>query len=401
MLLDRCTQVLVGVGIVAVLARALGPDGFAAFQYAQSLAYIGASVALVCGSEVVIPRLVALARAADQHRLLVHVFRLRLFAAGCGYLLVCGLLLLTRQPVGSWQPALVLGVAILLREPSGVVIAWLQAHTQSRPGTLVNLASLALKACAVAGLAATGERMAGTYAMAFVLEPLLAAALLAVFYRSRMPRARIHYDARLTGQLFRDGSLFWISFMLMMAARRIDQLILRPYVPSAEFAAYAATVQVVDNYTALATILASGIAPLYVYTQRDRLAGVRNVMKLTLLMIAAGVTGAAAIILLAPWIVHVLYGSAFSHAGSLLRLAALVSPLVFADVGFSVLAAYLRKPRWIAIKWGVAFPATIAVDYLCIPRFGAQGAIIGYAVASTLTVAAGVCMWLYSRKSMT
>lgn len=400
MLFDRCAQVLVGIGVVAILARTLGTDGFAAFQYAQSLVVIGASVALICGSEVVVPRLVVLADPVAQHRLLKHVFRLRLLAACCGFLLVCGFLSVSGQGHASWQPALILGIAILLREPSGVVIAWTQAHTRTRPGVLINLASLALKAGAVAALAVMGIHAVNGYAAAFVLEPLMLAVLLGTFYSKYMPRQAVAYDGQLTRQLFRDGSLFWISFMLMMAARRADQLILRPHVPSAEFAAYAAAMQIVDNYTTLATILASGIAPLYVYA-REASAGIRNVLKLAAFITIAGAAGAAPLIVLAPWIVHLLYGAAFAEASSLLRLATLASPLVFADVGFTILAAYLRKPGWIAVKWSLAFLATVAVDLTAIPRFGAEGAILGYAVANVLTTLAGICMWLHARKTQT
>ncbi|MNT76016.1 hypothetical protein D3C72_2149700 [compost metagenome] len=82
-----------------------------------------------------------------------------------------------------------------------------------------------------------------------------------------------------------------------------------------------------------------------------------------------------------------------------MRLATLASPLVFADVGFTILAAYLRKPRWIAIKWGLALLATVAVDLTAIPRFGAKGAILGYTVANVLATLAGVYMWLHARKA--
>ena len=398
MLLDRCSQVLVGIGIVAILARTLGTDGFAAFQYAQSLVLIGASVALICGSEVVVPRLVALADLAAQHRLLKHVFRLRLLAACCAYLLVCGFLWISRQGDASWQPALILGIAILLREPSGVVIAWTQAHTRTRPSVLINLASLSLKAGSVATLAVMGIDAVGAYAAAFVLEALMAAVLLGTFYRKYMPQQAVDYDGQLTRQLFRDGSLFWISFMLMMAARRADQLILRPHVPSEEFAAYAAAMQIVDNYTTLATILAGGIAPLYVYA-RDASAGIRNVLKLAAFITIVGAAGTVPLILLAPWIVQLLYGAAFAKASSLLRLATLASPLVFADVGFTILAIYLRKPRWIAIKWGLALLATVAVDLTAIPRFGAWGAVLGYTVANVLATLAGIYMWLHARRA--
>ncbi len=59
MLAERGLQVAGGIGIVAMLARGLGPEGFAHFQYAQAVVYVAASVALICGGEVIIPRLVA------------------------------------------------------------------------------------------------------------------------------------------------------------------------------------------------------------------------------------------------------------------------------------------------------------------------------------------------------
>ncbi|MEM5427365.1 oligosaccharide flippase family protein [Cupriavidus oxalaticus] len=397
MLFDRCAQVIAGIGIVAILARTLGTDGFAAFQYAQSLVLIGASVALVCGGEVVVPRLVAVADAVAQHRLLAHVFRLRLLASCCGYLLVCSFLAISAHAHDSLQPALILGIAILLREPSGVVTAWTQAHTRTRPTVLISLVSLALKTGAVIALAAAGIHAVGAYATAFVLEPLLAAILLAAFYRGHMPRHAVAFDRQLARQLFRDGSLFWISFMMMMAARRVDQLILRPHVPSAEFASYAAAMQIVDNYTTLATILASGIAPLYVYS-RDAAVGIRNVLKLAIFSTVVGAAGAAVLVLLAPWIVHLLYGAAFAEAGSLLRLTALASPLIFADVGFTVLAVYLRRPAWIAVKWGLALLATVAVDLALIPRYGALGAILGYTAGNALAMLTGLWMWRQARK---
>lgn len=401
MLLDRCTQVLAGVGVVAMLARALGTDGFAAFQYAQSLVFICASVALICGGEVVVPRLVALPDAVAQHRLLSHVFRLRFAAAMGGYVLVAGILLVTGQPMHIWWLALVLGFPILLREPFGVVIAWMQARAQIRPGVLINVVTLALKVGLVGTLAARGVQSAGPYAVAFALEPALAAILLCLLYRRFMPTQPVRHERALTGQLLRDGSLFWVSFMLMMAARRIDQLILHPHVGSEEFAAYAATVQIVDNFTALAGILASGIAPLYVYANADRAIGIRNVLKLAAFLFVVGACGAAVLAALAPWIVHILYGAAFADAIALLRLCILVSPLVFADVGFTILAAYLRKPRWIAMKWGMACAVTAAIDVIAIPQLGARGAILGYAVSSALTVVAGIVMWRHACKTRT
>ena len=146
MLVERGLQVGAGIGIVAMLARGLGPEGFAHIQYAQAVVYIASSIALICGGEVVIPRLVANQDLLVQHRLLAHAFGLRLTAGVLGYLLMCAFLVVTGQTVEFWIPALIIGVAVVLREPFGIVTAWMQAHTRTRPNTLFNLASLTVKA---------------------------------------------------------------------------------------------------------------------------------------------------------------------------------------------------------------------------------------------------------------
>ncbi len=148
MLTERGLQVAGGIGIVAMLARGLGPEGFAHFQYAQAVVYIAASVALICGGEVVIPRLVANTDPVAQHRLVVHAFGLRFGAGVLAYLMIGAFMLVTGQGPETWLPALILGIAVLLREPSGIVTAWMQSHTRTRPNAVINISSLIVKALA-------------------------------------------------------------------------------------------------------------------------------------------------------------------------------------------------------------------------------------------------------------
>ncbi|MHA7681450.1 lipopolysaccharide biosynthesis protein [Cupriavidus sp. PET2-C1] len=396
MLVERGLQVVAGIGIVAMLARGLGPDGFAHFQYAQALVYIASSIALICGSEVVVPRLVADTNPLAQHRLISHAFRLRLAAGATGYLLMCAFLFITVQSIEFWLPSLILGVAVMLREPFGIVTAWMQAHTQTRPNTLFNLASLSVKAACVALLFMLGTRNVPTYALAFALESVVMAGLLTTFYLSRAQHPPTSHDPALTRELFGNGLFFWASFMLMMASRRIDQLLLKPQVSLGDLGAYAASMQILDNFVVLATILAAGVAPIYVYAQPTLAQARRNILKITVAMTVVGMTGGILIALSAHWIVHLLYGAAFARAANLLQFTALASALVFADVGLTLLPIYLRRPRLVAIKWGLVFGVTIAIDLIAIPRIGAYGAILGYATANLLSVLFGLALWIHS-----
>ncbi|WP_066731786.1 lipopolysaccharide biosynthesis protein [Cupriavidus sp. D384] len=394
MLADRGLQVGVGIAVVGMLARALGTEGFGHFQYAQSLVFIAAAIPLVCSAEVVVPRLVALQTTEDKHSLLMHAFAIRFAAGVFGYTLIGAYLLLTQQPADTWIPAMILGMAIMLREPFGVVIAWMQSRTHNRPNVIFNLVALAAKAALVGSLFFTGVHAIAPYASAFALEAAIAALLLTWYYFARAPREIPPYIPTLTRDLIRDGTLFWISFMVMVAARRADQLILKPLVHVAELGAYSATMQILDNYTTIAGILAAGIAPLYVYAQTDRLIARRNILVVAGAMLVIGFCGAAVLALSADWIVRLLYGPAFAATAGLLRLGAVASSLTFADAGLSLLAIYLRKPRWIALKWALVLSTTVLVDVIAIPRLGTMGAVLGYATANAVAVAFGVTLWL-------
>ncbi|SOZ13894.1 Lipopolysaccharide biosynthesis protein [Cupriavidus taiwanensis] len=397
LLADRGLQVVVGIGVVAMLARALGTEGFAHFQYAQSLVFIAASIPLICSAEVVVPRLVARPAPEAAHALLAHAFAIRMSAGIAGYALMCAYLAFTQQPADTWIPAAILGTAIMLREPFGVVIAWMQARTHNRPNVVFNLVAMAAKVALIGALFFTGVNLVPAYATAFAIEPLIAAALLAWYYLARAPRTVPTRDASLTRDLVRDGTLFWVSFMLMVCARRADQLILKPFVPLAELGAYAATMQVLDNFTTVATILAAGIAPMYVFGQQSAEAARRNVLRVAGGMTAIGLCGAIILALSAEWVVALLYGQAFGETVVLLRLAALASTLVFADVGLSLLPVFLRKPRWVAMKWALVVTTTVIVDLIAVPRLGTRGAVLGYAVGNAVALLLGLALALRAR----
>lgn len=393
MLAERGLQVSVGIGVVAMLARALGPEGFAHFQYAQSIVLIAASFALVCSAEVVVPRLVAAPTQAAEQQLLWQAFVLRLAGGAMGYLLMCAYLGVTAPLPDIWHAALLLGIAILLRESFGVVTAWMQAHTNNRPGTLFSLAALAIKASLVGALFVFRVTDVAGYAVAFAVEAILLAALLAAFYRRHRVAGHASWQPALARELLGAGTLFWVSFILMMGARRVDQLILQPAVPAAEFGAYAACMQILDNFTMVATILAAGIAPSYVYARQRFDDAHASIGRIALGLAGLGLLGGLAIAACAPWIVALLYGHAFAATVGLLRMAAIISALVFADVALTLLAAHLRKPRWVAVKWALVLTTILVWDLVMIPRFGTWGAIAGYGLGNGVAVMVGAVLW--------
>ncbi len=395
---ERGLQVLCGIASVAMIARAVGPEGFAEFQYAQSLVLIASSIALICGNEVVIPRLVADQSPEAQHRLLAHVFGLREIAAVAGYLLVVVMVAMTEEDKVIVLAVIIIGIPIMMREPFGAVRSWLQSRTDSRPAVVYGMAGLAFRMVAVGTLYLAGMDSAPAFAWVISLESLLYAALLARYYRQRSPRVAVKVDWSLARTLLRDGTVFWVSTMLTLCAKRVDQLLLKPHISLFELGSYAASMQILDNFMMLSAIIASSVAPMMIYAQPTLSLVRRNVLRVTAGMVALGMAGGMVIAYCAPWIIALIYGTNYEAAADLLRLSAMASGLVFADAALSLLMIYLRRPNWLVEKWLLVLLTMVVVDLITIPQHGAQGAVYGYIAGNAVAVIAGIGFFIRSRE---
>ena len=390
LLAERAVQVAASIGTIAMIARAIGPEGFAHFQYAQALVLIASSMALICGAEVVVPRLVANTSPRAQHQLMRYAFGLREIAGIAAYAVLLTGIWLTGQDDITLHIAAILGLSIPLREPFGIVNAWMQAHTDNRVGVVFSILALTSKVGVIGLLFLLQVSIIHMYAWAFAIESAFLAALLARHYLRRAPHVQLAPDRHLATQLLQDGAIYWAGFVMMISARRVDQLMLRPQVSLADLGAYAATMQILDNFSLLATIVANTLAPLAIYAQPSLERVRMNLIRVAGGMVVLGTAGGALIALAAPWIVHLLYGSKFATAATLLQQAALATGLVFADAALTLLVVYLRKPGWLAIKWLLVFVTIAVVDWFMIPRIGASGAVLGYAAGNGLAVMIGI-----------
>lgn len=390
MLTERGAQIVGGIVVSGLLARSLGAAQFGLFQYGQSLVFLAASLTLLCGSEVVVPRLVNQPE-ARQRDVMAHAFVLRLGAAAIAYAALAAYVLLFAE---SDLVAIVLwlGVALWFREPFGIVIAWLQARTFNRPSVTANICALAVKLALVAVFFATHASMAA-FAIAYAVEALVAASMLLIYYLRTAPASPIVWRRDLLRELLASGMTFWAGLMLMMLFKRVDQLVLKPLVPLADLGAYAAAMQVTENFVLVAPIIANSLAPQLIFQTTDNAIARRNTVRAVWLMIGAGACLAVPVAVLAPWIVHLIYGQAFADAASILRIASLMGILVFADAGLNLALIRRGAGRWVIAKWLCAGAVAFVVVRSFAPQFGVMAGAFGYGAGYAAALALGI-WWL-------
>lgn len=377
--LERVTQIAVAIVISGVLARYFGPDVFGKWQYANTLLLVLAPLTWVCGAEILVPTIVA-RPPAQLGTVIGSAFALRLSVSALALVLTwAGVAAGATDPlVGAMLAGL--AVTMLFREPFiGVINAWLQSMTFSRPQLLASMVTAIAKAALVwllARMAAEPSRFGWLWA----LESAAIGAVLLGYYRYRHGgRLGWHLDRGLFRHFATAGTVFWLGLICMYLFLKLDRLMLERAISFADLGRYSAAQQLNENWIALALMLAQTIAPAFVYRVQDVGQLRRNMWRLFGLTALLMLAGALVLDLLAGFIISHVFGPGYEEATSIFRWAVWLSvPAGIEAIGNLVVLKYQAKFVLLA-KWLLALAVAFAVNLAAIARFGAYGALLGLA----------------------
>ncbi|MFX1736277.1 oligosaccharide flippase family protein [Paraburkholderia sp. A1RI_3L] len=377
--LERVTQIAVAIVISGVLARYFGPDVFGKWQYANTLLLVLAPLTWVCGAEILVPTIVA-RPPAQLGTVIGSAFALRLSVSALALVLTwAGIAAGATDPlVGAMLAGL--AVTMLFREPFiGVINAWLQSMTFSRPQLLASMVTAIAKAALVwllVRMAAEPSRFGWLWA----LESAAIGAVLLVYYRYRHGgRLGWHLDRGLFRHFATAGTVFWLGLICMYLFLKLDRLMLERAISFADLGRYSAAQQLNENWIALALMLAQTIAPAFVYRVQDVGQLRRNMWHLFGLTALLMLSGALVLDLLAGFIISHVFGPGYEEATSIFRWAVWLSvPAGIEAIGNLVVLKYQAKFVLLA-KWLLALAVAFAVNLAAIARFGAYGALLGLA----------------------
>jgi PST family polysaccharide transporter len=378
--LERLTQIGVAIAISGVLARYFGPDVFGKWQYANTLLLVLSPITWVCGAEILVPTIVH--RPPEQlGTVLGSAFGLRLAVSAVALLLTwAGIAAgLTDPVVGAMLAGL--AVTMLFREPFvGVINAWLQSMTYSKPQLLTSMTTAIAKAVLVWLLvraAAAPSRFGWLWALE---SAVIGAVLVAYFMQRHGGKLGWRVDRALFRHFATAGTVFWLGLICMYLFLKVDRLMLERAISFADLGRYSAAQQLNENWITLALMLAQTLAPAFVYRVQDAAQLRRNMWRLTAMTAALMVAGAFVLDLLAGFIIRRVFGPDFEEAVDIFRWAVWLSvPAGIEAIGNLVVLKYQAKFVLLS-KWLLALAVACIVNLLAISRYGAYGALIGLAV---------------------
>ncbi|MPV70544.1 oligosaccharide flippase family protein [Burkholderia sp. BE17] len=377
--LERLTQIGVAIAISGLLARYFGPDVFGKWQYANTLLLVLAPLTWVCGAEILVPTIVQ-RPPAQLGAVLGSAFVLRIAVSAAA--LVATWVVIAAGAFDPLVGAMLAGLAVTMvfREPFvGVINAWLQSLTYSKPQLVTSMITALAKALLVWLLvrAAAGPARFGWL---WALEAAAIGFALLLYYRHRNGGALgWTFDKPLFRHFATAGTVFWLGLICMYLFLKLDRLMLERHVSFADLGRYSAAQQLNENWITLALMLAQTIAPAFVYRVQDVARLRRNIVRLIAMTACLMTAGALVLDAAAPLIVGKVFGRGYEASVDIFRWAVWLSvPAGIEAIGNLIVLKYQAKFVLLS-KWLLALAIAALVNLFAIPRLGLYGALVGLA----------------------
>jgi PST family polysaccharide transporter len=388
---DRLFRMGMGVVVLGMVARYLGPAQFGVLNYSISLTAIFAAVASLGIEGIVIRELVK----APERRsaILGTAFVLRLLGGGVALSLVFLAGWLTSD-VQYVAPLAVVVALAFFPQAFEVIDLWFQKNIQSKYTVLAKSGAVLIGSAIKIGLVAARAPLI-LFAAALALDAVFAAIALAIMYHRRGEHMRNWSVSReIARNILRDSWPLILSGILVAIYMRVEQVLVMMFFGSTSAGIYFAAVRMTEIWQFIPGFILASLYPLLVEKRQQNADAYLQKLQLVFdLLTGFGLVVAVGITVIGPYLLPLIFGAKFVSAVPILTILAWTAPITFSG---GVRAQYFLIEGFTIYHTasaliGIATNVTLAV--LLMPRYGIQGAALG--ALGGYFVSAYVTSWLF------
>lgn len=388
---DNLASAIVGMAVMAVVARVLGPTAFGSYAYAFSLATLFGMFGHLGLDGLLTRELVD--RPDEQPATLGTVFGVKLagFFAGALAMIGFGLLVPAHGAAERWL-FVAAALFVLAGAPANIIVTWFRARTDARPAALSGLAGtlggggvkLALLA-AGAGIVAMGFAQAAAGALTTILA-------LAFYRHHARALGRWRFDPARARRLLGESWLLFAGSLLAALYMNIDIAMVRLLAGAEAAGRYAVPARCIQIAQIVAIAVSTSVFPRLIAARAVDPDAMMRLLRLAccalVLLAYAAIAGVA---LVGEPLLVLIFGPAYAGSGLLLLLLSLSLPLAFCRYLITRWIILERQGRYLVASEAFGAAANIALNLVLIPRFGGAGAavatLVAYFAASLLSLA--------------
>ena len=367
------------LALLLLAARRLGASAFGLYNYGIALGFVVTQLADL-GLQMLVAREVArqgkaaqpLVRAALQLKMLLSL----------GVVLLLGWLAAGYD--GTVRLAL-FGLGLMMLAQTYLEFAAYVFRGQQRLVVEARLLTAARLAIAVTGGLVL---LFGGGLLALALSSLLAVSVTVAWAFAQLYRAGWLAEGRAPvpyGPLLRQALPLGLAIFLSIAYTRLAVLLLQSRGGELLVAQFSAAHRLVEPGQILPASLLAAVFPAYAYALPADPTGARRLAwRAALLLAGIGLMVALGFLLLAPWLVPLLYGSAYGDAIPVLQLLGFSTIPAFVNYSLTHYLIAQGRQALLGYFMGAMLVLHAGLSWLLIPRLGAGGPAVSILVAEML-----------------
>jgi O-antigen/teichoic acid export membrane protein len=386
LLTSQAVTRLIGFGFGTFLARYFGPHDYG--EYVFVLGYVTYFGFLADGG---LGRFLIREIARDDSRLdryLGSVVGLRLGLSAIAYALLVGIALVTHTPGGRNGSIAIAGLTLFSGAFSGAVASIFDARQQMRITAIFQVIATAGNAVCILVALSLGFGLRGAF-VAFALSNAPPLAFLLIMLGRGGRRVQVAADVHLWQQALAQSIPYAVLGVIGLIFFRIDSLMLTWIKGPQETGVYAAAYRLIEALAVLPGVAVAAAFPLLARLHVESRSVLRRAYFGALAILAAGsLPVALATWILAPFIIHVLYGTgAYAASVDLLRILSLALLIIFIDTANTMLLYSGDDLRTVLALSLVTTGANVGMNLVLIPRYGYTGAAWSTVLSELLSLA--------------
>lgn len=381
---EKVLRMFMGLFVGIWVARYLGPEQFGLLSYAQSFVFLFTAIATLGLDSIVVRELVK--DNSQRNVLLGTAFTLKLIGSLC----ILPMLWLGVQFTSndSYTNLLIFIIASgTIFQSFNVIDFYYQSSVLSKYVAFANTITLAISSI-IKIVLILNEASLLAFAIVGVFDTVILALGLIYFYWQKTHHSlrEWQFDKVVAKRLLSDSWPLIFSSIVLTIQARIDQVMLKEMIGNQEVGYYSAGMRLIEAFGFIPVILSQSLYP-----------AIQNAKKISLSVYKSRLTNfyrlnftafliiAIPIYYFAEVIVVLLYGEEFKRVGGILSILAM--RLFFTNMGTArsvfIISENLLKFSMITMFIGTII--NILMNYLLIPKYNSEGAVIATIISFSIT----------------
>ena len=382
LILERFFRLGIGLIIVVVIARYLGPEQFGLLSYSISFVGLFAAFATLGLDGVVVKKLVE--NKVNSDIVLGSAFFLKLTGSITGFLLIVLIF-----PVFGAEEARNLTYLIALMgffQASNVIDLYFQSIVKVKYVVFVQIVQTILAAVLRLYLIYIKAELIW-FAAFYVFDAAILAAGLALIYRSKKGSFFLwKWNFLIAKELLNNSWPLIISGVIISIYMKIDQIMIQALIDNHAVGIYAAATRLGEVPYVVPMLVTASLFPAIINAKKHSYSIYKHRMSLlySLMFILAAFI-VVIVIFLADWLISTFYGSVYNDSSLILKIHIMGCFFVFWGISLSrwVMSENLQKKEFLYHLMGLI--SNIILNLILIPRNGIVGAALATVISQFLS----------------